>query len=194
MGEGVKWAVKHESLWSHLWSILVGIGKGVSGEKGPCQKGPVSRIVYFLSSLRAQTATTLICTKGGVSADPKRAPESVEFAHFLRAFYAKSAQILHFLALFLGSAETPLFVQINVFAVWALTHIWKLWRCWKHHSTRNYFRNERPNFVPRVCKRWFPNGGSSFSPESKFSTPFKPQSYLCFTSSFPLFNLFITST
>ena len=38
------------------------------------------------------------------------------FAHFLR----KKCGFPHFLALFLESAETPLFLQINVFAVWAL--------------------------------------------------------------------------
>ena len=37
-------------------------------------------------------------------------------AHFL----CKKCAFLYFLALFLESAETPLFVQINVFAVWAL--------------------------------------------------------------------------
>ena len=38
------------------------------------------------------------------------------FAHFLR----KKCGFPHFLVLFLESAETTLFVQINVFAVWAL--------------------------------------------------------------------------
>ena len=33
---------------------------------------------------------------------------------------AKKCSFVRFLALFLESAETPLFVQINVFAVWAL--------------------------------------------------------------------------
>ena len=37
-------------------------------------------------------------------------------AHFSR----KMCGLPHFLALFLESAETPLFLQINVFAVWAL--------------------------------------------------------------------------
>ena len=39
------------------------------------------------------------------------------FAHFLRK---KCGFLRTFLALFVESAETPLFVQINVFAVWAL--------------------------------------------------------------------------
>ena len=41
----------------------------------------------------------------------------------MRTFYAKSAVFRifsHFLALFLESAETPLSVQIHLFAVWAL--------------------------------------------------------------------------
>ena len=45
------------------------------------------------------------------------------FAHFLYTFCAKSSvfrTFRHFPALFLESAETPLFVQINVFAVWPL--------------------------------------------------------------------------
>ena len=41
----------------------------------------------------------------------------VKGAHFLTQ---KVPVFLRFLALFLESAETPLFVQINVFAVWAL--------------------------------------------------------------------------
>ena len=54
---------------------------------------------------------------------PERAPKSAEN----RTFCVKSAQKMrkkcgfpHFWALFLESAETPLFLQINVFAVWAL--------------------------------------------------------------------------
>ena len=31
---------------------------------------------------------------------------------------------------------------------------------------------------PRVCKQWFPNGGSSFVGERRFATPFLPQTYL----------------
>ena len=90
----------------------------------------LSRIVYFLSSLRGQTAKTLICTKSGVSADSRKSAEKCRkvrrtalFAHFLYTFCAKSAVLRtfrHFSALFLESAETPLFVQINVFAVWPL--------------------------------------------------------------------------
>ena len=50
----------------------------------------------------------------GIPPIPERVPKS---AHFLRTLYAKT-QI--FLAHFLESAETPLFVLINVSAVWAL--------------------------------------------------------------------------
>ena len=77
------------------------------------------RVVYFLSSLRAQTAKTLICPKSGFRRFQKECHKvrktalSVHFLHTKRGF-------LHFLALFLESAETPLFGQINVFAVWAL--------------------------------------------------------------------------
>ena len=72
-----------------------------------------SRFVYFLSSLRGQTAKTLICTKSGVSADSRKSAEKCAKSAVLRTFR-------HFSALFLESAETPLFVQINVFAVWPL--------------------------------------------------------------------------
>ena len=54
--------------------------------------------------------------------------------------------------------------------------------------------------MPRVCKRWFPNGGSSFVRRSLSATPFLPQFnplftsvYLFLTSSLPLFNLNLTS-
>ena len=86
----------------------------------------VANLVYFLSSsssLRAQTAKTLISTKSGVSADSGKSAKKCGEPHFLRIFYAESAVFRtfpHFLALFLESAETPLFVEINVFAVWAL--------------------------------------------------------------------------
>ena len=86
--------------------------------------------MYFLSSLRGQTAKTLICTKSGVSADSRKSAKKYRkvrrtalFAHFLYTFCAKSAVLRtfrYFLALFLESAETPHFVQINVFAVWPL--------------------------------------------------------------------------
>ena len=84
----------------------------------------------FLSSLRGQTAKALICTKSGVSADSRKSAKKCRkvrrtalFTHFLCIFCAKSAVLRafrHFLALFLESAETPLFVQINLFAVWPL--------------------------------------------------------------------------
>ena len=87
-------------------------------------RNTVSRVVYFLSSLRAQTAKTLICTNSGVPADSKKSAQKVRrtalFVHFLRKKVRFSELFPHFLALFLGSAGTPLFVQINVFAVWAL--------------------------------------------------------------------------
>ena len=88
------------------------------------------RVVYFLSSLRGQTAKTWICTKSGVSADSRKSAEKCRkvrrtalFAQKLYKKCAKSAVLRtfrHFSALFLESAETPLFVQINVFAVWPL--------------------------------------------------------------------------
>ena len=90
----------------------------------PCQNACLYSIwiVYFLSSLRGQTAKTLICTKSGVSADSRKSAEKCA-----KSAEKKSAQkvrfsalFAHFSALFLESAETPLFVQINVFAVWPL--------------------------------------------------------------------------
>ena len=85
---------------------------------------------HFLSSLRGQTAKTLICTKSGVSADSRKSAEKCRkvrrTALFAQKVYKKCAKsavlrtFRHFSALFLESAETPLFVQINVFAVWPL--------------------------------------------------------------------------
>ena len=56
------------------------------------------RVVYFLSSLRGQTAKTLICTKSGVSTDSRKSAEKCRkvrrtalFAHVLHTFCAKSA-------------------------------------------------------------------------------------------------------
>ena len=65
--------------------------------------------MYFLSSLGAQTAKkTLICRKSGVSADSRKSARSAQN----RPFCVKSAQSCE-------SAEAPLFLQINVFAVWS---------------------------------------------------------------------------
>ena len=50
-----------------------------------------SCFVYFVSSLRAQTAKTLICTKSGVSADPRKSTKKCGKPHFLRKKCAKSA-------------------------------------------------------------------------------------------------------
>ena len=50
---------------------------------------------------------------------PKNA-ENRTFCALFTYFLRKKCGKPHFLALLLGSAETPLFVQINVFAVWAL--------------------------------------------------------------------------
>ena len=51
---------------------------------------------------------------------PERAPKSALFAHFFTHFLHKKCGFAHFWALFLESAETPLFVQIHVFALRAL--------------------------------------------------------------------------
>ena len=82
-------------------------------------------LVYFLSSLRGQTAKTLICTKSGVSADSRKSAEKCRkvrrTALFAQKVYKKCAKnavlrtFRHFSALFLEPAETQLFVQINVF-------------------------------------------------------------------------------
>ena len=100
--------------------LTIEFAPGVLWKKAP-------RVVYFLSSLRGQTAKTVICTKSGVSADSRKSAEKCGEPHFLRKKCTKSAQkvrfsalFAHFSALFLESAETPLFVQINVFAVWPL--------------------------------------------------------------------------
>ena len=80
--------------------------------------------MYFQSSLRARTAKTLICTKSGglrrFQKEHQRVRKTALFAHFLHTFGTKSVVLL-----FLESAEPPLFVQINVFAVQALRLDWK---------------------------------------------------------------------
>ena len=100
--------------------------------KRPCRGFPdvsdlVERLVlvYFRSSLRAQTAKTLtsICTKSGVSADSRKSAKKCGKPPFCVkkcALFTQKVRFSALLALFLESAETPLFVQINVFAVWAL--------------------------------------------------------------------------
>ena len=108
------------------------------------------KLVYFLSSLRGQTAKTLICTKSGASADSRKSAEKCRKARrtalFAQKVYKKCAKsavlrtFWHFSALFLESAETPLFVQINVFAVWPL------------RLDRKYTSVNFPGpFLPRVC-------------------------------------------
>ena len=46
--------------------------------------------------------------------------------------------------------------------------------------------------IPRVCKRWFPNGGSSSVGERNSATPLSPRFNPLFTSILPHFNLFLT--
>ena len=48
--------------------------------------------------------------------------------------------------------------------------------------------------LPRVCKRWFPNGGSSLVRRPNSGIPFQPQFYLHFTSVLPQFYLSLTSS
>ena len=83
----------------------------------------ILKLCISCRSLRARTAKTLICTKSGVSADSRKSAKKCAKPHFLRTFYilfAQKVRFAHFVVLFLESAETPLFVQINVFAVRAL--------------------------------------------------------------------------
>ena len=47
-------------------------------------------VVYFLSSLRPQTAKTLICTESGVSADSRKSAKKCRKQHFLHKKCAKS--------------------------------------------------------------------------------------------------------
>ena len=128
--------VPRSPTWTNLAKLVVvllcfAFLESTFDQLGPSWSSTLSHsIVYFLSSLRGQTAKTLICTKSGVSADSRKSAEKCRkvrrtalFAHFLYTFCAKSAVLRtfrHFSALFLESAETPLFVQINVLAVWPL--------------------------------------------------------------------------
>ena len=79
-----------------------------------------ANFVYFLPSLRAQTAKTLICTKSGVSADSRKSAKECQkvrktrtFCALLRKECAKSAVFNTFWHSFWNR-------QISVFAVWAL--------------------------------------------------------------------------
>ena len=77
-------------------------------------------LVYFLSSLRAQKKKNESAQKVGFPPIPERVPKNVQKNS---TFCVKSARKMRFaalLALFLESAETPLFVHINAFAIWAL--------------------------------------------------------------------------
>ena len=62
---------------------------------------------------------TLICRKSGVSADSRKSAKKCGKPHFLRKNAQKKKRkkcgVPHFLALFLESAETRVFLQINVF-------------------------------------------------------------------------------
>ena len=51
-----------------------------------------SKLVYFLSSLRAQTAKTLICRESGVSTDYRKSAKNCGKPHFLRKKCANNAQ------------------------------------------------------------------------------------------------------
>ena len=80
-------------------------------EVGGCSKS--GKVVYFLSSLRAQTAKTLICAKkGGVPLDSRKSAKSADKCrkpHFLHKSAKKKKKrcgFPHFLALFLESAAT----------------------------------------------------------------------------------------
>ena len=89
-----------------------------------------SAIVYFLPSLRGQTAKILICTKSGVSADSRKSVKkcgkvrkTALFAQKVRKKSAKNAVFHAFRALFgtlSGIGGNPTFGQINVFVVWPL--------------------------------------------------------------------------
>ena len=104
---------------------LIGF-RGNSGVR-PCtrQSGPqrihIAELVYFLSSLKAQTAKTFIdLHKKWFPPIPEKVRKKSENRTLCALFYAKKSGFEHFFALFLESAETPLFVQINVLAVWTL--------------------------------------------------------------------------
>ena len=73
-------------------SCVVGkvVGLGASGVRCAGHSS-VCALVYFLSSLRAQTARTLICTKSGVSAESRKSAKKCGKPHVLRTFYAKGA-------------------------------------------------------------------------------------------------------
>ena len=62
-----------------------------------------AKIVYFLSSLRARTAKTLICTKSGVSADSRKSAKKCGKPHFFVQKVRKKCGFLHCLALLLES-------------------------------------------------------------------------------------------
>ena len=70
------------------------------GVERTCRQHMATLLVYFLSSLRGQTAKTLICTKSGVSADSRKSTEKCGEPHFLRKKCTKNARKARFSALF----------------------------------------------------------------------------------------------
>ena len=74
--------------------------------------------MYLLSSLRAQKAKTLICTKSGVSADSRKCAEKCAKRCGFGHFFVQKVRFCALLAHSLESAETSLFgVQETVLLV-----------------------------------------------------------------------------
>ena len=76
--------------------------------------------MYFRSSLRAQTAKTLICTKSGVSADYRKSAKKCGKPHFLRKKCALFMQKGRFSALF-GTGPKPHFLCRLMFLPFGLS-------------------------------------------------------------------------
>ena len=81
--------------------------------------------VYFLSSLRAQTAKILICTKSGVAADPRKIDcqkvrKTSPSAQKVRTFYAKSAVFRTSWHSFWDRRKPHFLCRLMFVVVWAL--------------------------------------------------------------------------
>ena len=101
-------------------------------------------LVYFVSSLRGQTAKTLICTKSGVAADSRKSDEKCGEPPFLRIFCTLFAQKVRFSA-FCGTfrhsfwnRRKPHFLcrlMFLPFGLWGSTRNPQLW-AWQESFVR----------------------------------------------------------
>ena len=88
-----KIARRRQKYFRHFLTIFMPIFRPLLGGSDLAVRR--CRVVYFLSSLRGQTAKTLICAKSGVSADSRKSAKKCAKSAEDRAFCAKSVQKMH---------------------------------------------------------------------------------------------------